>query len=243
MGKKDYQKEHTETLLDEYVKANYSSHGETFEILIEPDAVEKFRGGKPVDLVENMPVDKVFFDAKKGKDASNAMVEKVFDTDDIEEIAEKILEEGDVQITTEQRQKRQKRKRKEIVNRIVRDSMNPQTGTPHPHSRIENAMKEANVHIDPFKPVSKQMEEVLDEIKELIPLSFEKLTFRITLRGDQYGKVYGVLKDVGNIVEDKWLDDGRWQGKVKMPAGAQDEFFERVNDKTQGDAEIELLED
>lgn len=242
MGKKDYQKEHTETLLDEYVIARYESHGDHFEILIEPDAVEKFRSGKEVDLEENMPADKVFNDANKGEVAPNDVIRKVFGTQDIEEIAKQIIEKGEVQITTEQRKNRQEQKRKEIINRIVRNSYNPQTKTPHPPQRIENAMKEVNVHIDPFKPVSKQVDDVVDKIKGLIPLSFKKLTFSIMVRGDLYGKIYGYLKEIGRIESEEWLNDGRWQGIIKIPAGLQDELYERINNKTHGEAVIELID-
>ncbi len=243
MGKKDYQKEHTTTLLDEHVIGRFDSHGKRFEVLVRPDVVEKLRSGKDdVEIVENMPVDKVFTDARKGKKAPTHMVEKVFETTDIEEIARMILEDGEVQITTEQRNKRQKQKRKEIVNRIAKNSYNPQTDAPHPPKRIENAMSEAEVHIDPFKPVSQQMDEVVDEIRDLIPLSFEKKRFSITVRGDLQGKIYGLLKKLGNIEDENWLNDGRWQGILKIPAGKQDDLFEKVNELTKGKAIIEEID-
>ncbi len=240
MGKKDYPKEHTDTLLDEYVIARFKSRGESFEILVKPNAVESFRGERDINILENMPVDKIFSDAKKGKEVSTEMLEEVFETTDVEDIAIKILEKGDVQITTEQRRKRQEQKRKEIINRIVRNSMNPQTGTPHPPARIENAMNEANIHIDPFKPVSLQMDEVVDSIRSLIPLSFKKLTVSIKVRGDLYGKLYGELKSLGTITSEDWLSDGRWHGTIKIPAGIKDELFERVNHLTKGQVEIEI---
>ncbi len=242
MGKKDFQKEHTKTLLDDYVIGRYSSHGEKFEILIEPDAVERFREGKEIDILEDLPADKIFADAIKGKEAPNHMLKRVFETVDTEEIIEEILREGEVQLTTEQRQQRQEQKRKEIVDRIARNSYNPQTDTPHPPKRIENAMKEANVHIDPFKPVSQQMDEVVDEIRELLPLSFEKKRMAVTVRGDLQGKIYGLLKNLGSIEEDEWLDDGRWQGIIKIPAGVKEDFYEKINDITKGKVEIEELD-
>ncbi|MEF8873897.1 MAG: ribosome assembly factor SBDS [Candidatus Thermoplasmatota archaeon] len=242
MGKKDFQKEHTQTLLDEHVIGRISSHGERFEIIIEPDVVEKFRSGEEVELLENMPVEKVFSDASKGKEAPTHMIEKAFDTTEIEEIARIILEEGEVQITTEQRNKRQKQKRKEIVNRIANNSYNPQTDAPHPPKRIENAMSEAEVHIDPFKPVSLQMDEVVDEIRDLIPLSFEKRSFAVTVRGDLQGKIYGPLKRLGSIEDEEWLEDGRWQGIVRLPAGKKEEFYEKINEITKGKAEIEEID-
>ncbi|MBS3817301.1 MAG: ribosome assembly factor SBDS [Candidatus Thermoplasmatota archaeon] len=242
MGKKDYQKEHTKTLLDEHVIGRMDSHGERFEVIIQPDTVEEFRSGEEIDLLENMPVEKVFSDAHKGEEAPNHLVEKVFETNEIEEIAESILKEGEVQITTEQRNKRQKQKRKEIVNRIAQNSYNPQTDAPHPPQRIENAMSEAEIHIDPFQPVSKQMDQVVDEIRELLPLSFEKKSFAITVRGDMQGKIYGLLKNLGSIKDEEWLNDGRWQGVLKIPAGKQDEMFEKINKVTKGEAEIEELD-
>ncbi len=242
MGKKDYQKEHTKTLLDDYVIGRLQSHGESFEVLIEPDAVEKFRTGEKVDLLENMPAEKVFTDATKGKEAPTHMIERVFEDTDIEEVTKTILEDGEVQLTTEQRKKRQEQKRKEIVDRIARNSYNPQMGTPHPPKRIENAMSEANVHIDPFKPVSKQMDDVVDEIRELIPISFEKKKFALTIRGNLQGKIYGRLKNMGTIEDEEWLNDGRWQAIIKIPAGVQDKFYETVNDMTKGEAEIEEID-
>ncbi|MFO8110687.1 MAG: ribosome assembly factor SBDS [Thermoplasmata archaeon] len=242
VGKKDYQKEHTDTVLDEYVIARFRSKGENFEILIKPEAVESFRGGRDIDMLENMPVDKIFSDAKKGEEVSTDVLKDIFETTDVEKVAEEILDRGDVQITTEQRRKRQEQKRKEIVNRIVRNSMNPQTGTPHPPNRIENAMNEAQVHIDPFKPVSMQMDEVVDRIRGLIPLSFNKLEMSVKVRGDLYGKLYGELKSMGTIVKEDWLQDGSWEGVVKIPAGVKDEFFERINHITKGQAQIEVKE-
>ena len=242
MGKKDYQKEHTKTLLDDYVIGRLKSHGETFEILIEPDAVESFKSGEEVDLVENMPSEKIFTDALKGKKAPNHMIERAFETKDIEEITKMILEDGEVQLTTEQRNKRQKQKRKEIVNRIARNSYNPQTDTPHPPKRIENAMEEASIHIDPFKPVSQQMDEVVEKIRDLIPLSFEKKSFSVTIRGNLQGKIYGRLKNMGDIEDEEWLNDGRWQAIINIPGGLQDEFYEKINDITKGEAEIEEID-
>ncbi len=241
MGKKDYQKEHTDTLLDEYVIARLRSHGNDFEILIKPEAVETFKSGRDVDILENMPVDKVFSDAMNGEEPTKEDVMEAFETSDVEEIAKIILKKGDVQITTEQRRKRQEEKRKDIINRIVRNSMNPQTGGPHPPIRIENALKEANVHIDPFKPVSLQMNEIVDSIKALIPLSFKKLSVSVTVTGDIYGKIYGDLKEMATITEENWLPDGRWRGVVKIPAGMKDEFFAKLKDKTKGKVKLELL--
>ena len=47
----------------------------------------------------------------------------------------------------------QEDKRKQVISTIAREGINPQNGLPHPATRIENAMNEAKVKIDPFKSV------------------------------------------------------------------------------------------
>ena len=46
---------------------------------------------------------------------------------------------------------------KKLINAISRESINPQTNAPNPPARIEAAMEEAKIHIDPFKPVNEQI--------------------------------------------------------------------------------------
>jgi ribosome maturation protein Sdo1 len=41
--------------------------------------------------------------------------------------------------------------------------MDPKTKSPHPRKRIELAMDEAGVHVDPFKPVSEQVKTIIEQ--------------------------------------------------------------------------------
>jgi len=66
-------------------------------------------------------------------------------------LTKKIIEDGDVQLTTEQRKHFLQKKRNEIITMISKNAIDPQAKTPHPPQRIENAMEQAKIHIDPFK--------------------------------------------------------------------------------------------
>ena len=142
--------------LDDAVIARLESHGERFEILIDPDVVEKVRGGQIDDVLQYMAAEEVFKDAHKGDRASDEVIMKVFGTTDVNDVALHILKKGDVQLTTEQRRKMQEDRKKQIIAEISRNAINPQTKTPHPPARIEAAMDEARVHIDPFKPAEQR---------------------------------------------------------------------------------------
>ncbi len=227
--------------LDEAIVARYESHGESFEILIDPKVVQKMREGKEVDLIEYMVIDTVFKNAKKGTRAAEGKMKEMFGTTDPLEVAKTIILKGEVQLTTEQRRIMQENKRKMIVEYIARHAMNPQTGGPHPPSRIETAMEETRAKIDPFKTVEAQVPAIMDALRPLIPIRFDNVRIAVRLSGENYGRCFEDLKNFGRIVKEEWQSDGSWIGVIEMPAGMQTDFFEQINNKTQGEADIKLL--
>jgi len=227
--------------LEEAIVARYESHGESFEILIDPDVVQKMKDGKEVDLFDHMVIDTIFKNAKKGTRAPEEKIKEVFGTTEPVQVAKVIVLKGEVQLTTEQRHVMQENKRKRIVEYIARNAMNPQTGGPHPPARIETAMEEAKVHIDPFKPVEAQVPAIMDALRPLIPIRFDKVRIAVKVSGDNYGRCYEDFKHFGKITKEEWQKDGSWIGIVEMPAGLQTEFFEKINNKTHGEAEMKVL--
>ena len=228
--------------LDDAVVARLDSAGSHFEVLIDPYLAQKMRNGEEVDVESMLAADEVFKDSSKGDRASEEHVEKVFGTTDIEEIVLKIVMEGDIQLTTDQRRKMTEEKRKQIVTYIAHHAINPQLKAPHPPQRIENAMTEARIHNDPFKSVESQVKKVLDAIKLLIPIRLEKATIAVKLSADNYGKVYKDITDFGVIKKEEWTGGGMWIGLVELPAGMQGDFFDRLNNKTHGDVETRVVE-
>ncbi|UCE36342.1 MAG: ribosome assembly factor SBDS [Thermoplasmata archaeon] len=227
--------------LEDAVIARLEIENEHFEILIEPEAAQKFKDGEDISILESLVIDTIFKDSKKGDKASEDKINKIFGTNDTSEIAKRILREGTIQLTTEQRKKMQENKRKQIVASIVRNAINPQTGSPHPAQRIELAMKEAKVQIDPFKPVDIQVQSVLDKLKVIIPIRFEKIKIAVKLSGENYGRTYADITGFGKITREEWQKNGFWIGVVEIPAGLQGEFFDKLNKKTKGDVETKII--
>lgn len=228
--------------LDEAVVARLDSQGSHFEVLVDPLLAQKMREGDDVNIEDLLAIDEVFKDSSKGDRVSDEHIEKTFGTSDIEQVAKKIVIEGDIQLTTEQRRKMTEEKRKQIVTYIANHAINPQMKAPHPPQRIENAMTEARVHVDPFKPVEAQVKDVLTAIKPLIPIRLEKTTIAVKLSADNYGKVYKDITDFGVIKKEEWTGSGLWIGLVEIPAGMQADFFDRLNNKTHGDVETRIVE-
>jgi ribosome maturation protein SDO1 len=238
---KDIRKERTDSVLDGRVIARYERKGHRFEIIIEPGAIDDLKLGKPVNLAEKMPSEEVFKDAHKGDRASAEVMKEVFATEDPLAAARIIAIEGDVQLTTEQRRLMSEEKRRQVVTFIARNAMNPQTGAPHPPARIEAAMDEARVKIDPFKPAESQVSDVLAALRPLLPISLEKVRFAVKLSGEDYGRTYGDLKSLGKVLQEEWQPNGSWIGVVEIPAGLQDDLISKLNERTKGNAELKLI--
>src|SRR2546428_9298729 len=130
---------------------------------------------------------------------------------------------------------------KQSIKLTDKNESNPKTTTPHPPQRIEIAMEEAKVHVDPFKPVEEQVKEVLDALRPLIPIRFEKARIAVRLGAEDAAKSYGDIKGFGTILKEEWQRNGAWVGVVEMPAGMQTEFLNRLNAKTKGNVEAKVL--
>jgi ribosome maturation protein SDO1 len=227
--------------LDEAVIARFKKGEDHFEILVDPYGAADFIEGKDVNVMEILAIDAIFKDSKKGTHASEESLQTVFGTTKVKEIATTIIQKGDIQLTTEQRQKMQRNKRNRIVDTIVRNAMDPQTKTPHPRQRIENAMDEAGVHVDPFKPVREQVKTVLEALKPLLPLSMDQVRISVKISAAHIGKAYGVVRNFGSLEREDWQSDGSWIGIIKLPAGMQTDFYEKINDVTKGDVSTKIL--
>ena len=227
--------------LDNAVVARLEYYGEHFEILVDPDLAADFKRGKEIDLDEILAVEEIFKDAKKGDKTSEEAMMKAFDTTDILEATKIIIKKGQVQLTAQQRKDMQEEKRKKIIAKITREAINPQTKLPHPARRIEIAMDEAKIHIDPFKSVDEQVTTVLKAIRTKIPIRFEKVQMAIKIPGDLTGKVYGVIPEFGKTTKEEWQKDGSWIAVVEIPGGLQESFDRKLNELTRGQVETRLL--
>ncbi len=227
--------------VEDSLVARLETKGHKFEILIDQKLVDLIKSGKNVDVREYMAIDTIFKDHAKGDKASEESIKEAFGTTDINEVVKEIIKKGQVQLTTEQRRKMTEERRRQVVEIIARESLNPQTGAPHPPQRIEKAMEEAKVRIDPFKSAEEQVQEVLKAIKVLLPIKFEHVRLQIKIPGSDYGKLYSELARMGEIRSEDWGNDGNYTMVLEIPAGIQDQVFDAVNKKTKGNAQIKIL--
>ncbi len=215
--------------------------GEKFEVAIHPDAAVEYREGKRKDLKEALVSDHIFADAHKGLAASEHTMKAVFKTDSKDEILKTILMKGEIQLTSEYREKQREQKLKSLINIIHRNAIDPRTNMPHPPQRIENAMTEAKVHLDDHKKVEDQLQDVLKKIRTVLPLKFETRELSVRIPAQFAAKSFHILKGFGSILGEAWQNDGSLMAQLEMPAGMQQDFMDQLNKLTHGDCEIKIV--
>ena len=227
--------------LENAIIARLETHGTRFEIIVDPKLAWELKEGKDVDIREVLKGYIVFEDLKHGKRASEEKLREAFGTDDIFEISKIIIKKGQLQLTAEQRRKMIEEKKKRIIDLISKYCINPQTGLPHPPVRIEKALEEAKAAIDPFKDPETQLKDIVKALQPIIPIRMEMVTLKIRVPAVYTGKVYGLIVNTGNLLEERWLADGSLEAQIELPAGVKVEFLEKINKITKGQTRVEVV--
>jgi len=221
--------------------ARLKKSGQNFEVVINSDNAVAFKQGKDIAVEDIITNEKVFADAKKGLLASEKLMQQLFNTTDVKEIAKIIIKEGDIQLTAEYKQKLRDEKKKRIINFIHVNGVDPKTGLPHPVTRIENAFEEAKVHINEFKSEEKQIDDILKKLRIILPIKFEVDEIELKIPAAYAAKMYSIVKGFSKIIKEDWLNDGSWKCVVEISAGLKQDFFDRLNSMTHGEIETKIL--
>jgi len=219
--------------------ARLKKFGKTFELSVNPDSALAYKRGEITDLNEVVLAEHIFTDAKKGLITPAAELENIFKTSDFNKIAHIIIKEGEVQATSEHRNKEREQKLKQLVELIRRQAVDSRTGFPIPAARIEAAFEETKVHLDEHKSVEEQFPEVLSKIRVVLPIKIEQKKLTITIPSQFSGKLYPVVH-VYKVQKEDWLNNGDWKVIVEVPAGMVQEFIDKLNSITHGQVLVEM---
>src|SRR5574342_311147 len=143
-------------MVDKVTVVRFAVEGEKFELLVKPDPALEYKLGKRKDISTVLVSDDIYTDSNKGTKPSAEKLLKAFNTQDSDVIAEIIIKKGDLNLTTDQRRKMVGEKRKQIIDFIAKTYVDPRSHLPHPPLRIEQALEQTRISIDPFKNSEEQ---------------------------------------------------------------------------------------
>ena len=220
----------------------YSHEGEKFEILVKPDPALDYKLGKKKDISSVLVSDEIYTDSGKGTKPATEKLVKAFKTEDPTEIAKIILQKGDLNLTTDQRRKMVEEKKKQIISFIAKTYVDPKTHLPHPPLRIEQAMKDGRVSVDPQKNVDEQVKDIVDKLRSIIALKSENLQLEIVIPAQYASQSYAVLKSVGSLKKEDWQNNGSLKAILEIPAAARPNVIDRLGSITKGSASVEVIQ-
>ncbi len=226
---------------EKFTIARLTKENVHFEILVKPNKALDYRNGKIAGITEVLVAETIYSDANKGTRAAEEDLRKAFKTTDPLKIADEILKKGQLQLTTEQRRKMVEDKRKQVIDFISRQAVDPKTNLPHPPMRIENAMEQIRYPIDPYKPIEEQAREIIKLLRPILPLKVEQLQIGVTIPSAYAVRAYGAVKAFGAIKREEWRSDGSWYGVLEMPAGTYASFLNKLGEVTKGTGDAKVI--
>ncbi len=219
----------------------FSFEGDKFEILVKPDPALDYKLGKRKDLSAVLVSDDIYADSGKGTKPPAEKLLNAFKTEDSAEIAKIILQKGDLNLTTDQRRRMVDEKRKQIVAIIAKTYVDPRTHLPHPPLRIEQAMKDGRVTVDPQKEADEQTKEIVEKLRSIIALKSENLQLEIVIPAQYASQSYSVLKSVGSLSSEQWQNNGSLKAILEIPAASRPTVIDRLGSITRGSATVEVI--
>ena len=227
-------------MTDKVTIVRYTYSGDKFELLVKPDPAFDYKLGKITEISKVLVSDDIYTDSGKGTRATNEKLEQIFKTTDSIKIAETILKKGDLNLTTDQRRKMISEKRKQLVTFISKTYVDPRSHLPHPPLRIEQAMDDGRVTVDPFKNADEQVKDVVEKLRPIIPLKSENLILEISVPAQFVAQSYTVLKSTGTLKKEDWQSNGSLKAILEIPAAARPNVIDRLGSITKGTATVEV---
>jgi ribosome maturation protein SDO1 len=209
-----------------------------FEILVKPDLALEYKLGKRNDLSSVLISGEIYSDANKGSRISTDKLNKHFKTTNSNEVIKQILLKGELNLTTDQRRKMVEEKRKQIIQYINKNFVDPKTKLPHPIQRIENGLEDIRVVIDPFKKAEDQIKLVVDSLRKVLPLASELSQLTIIIPKTFSSNSIGFIKSSGSVISEEWLSDGSLKVRIEINAGVKGNFLDRLGSLTKGSAQV-----
>ncbi|MEM4270885.1 MAG: ribosome assembly factor SBDS [Candidatus Pacearchaeota archaeon] len=219
-------------------EARIKIKNKNFEILVDLNKALELKKGKNVLPQEFLAINMIFSDVKKGLKVSEKDLIEAFGTSDIFAVAERIVKNGEILLPIEYKKKEQENKRKQVIEFLVKNAIDPLTKRPHTPTRIEEALEKTGVNID-NRPVEEQIPRVLEELKKVLPIKIENKKLKITIPSVYTGKVYGLLQNYKE--KEEWLSNGSLEVVVNLPSGMQIEFYDKINKIAHGAIQSEEI--
>lgn len=217
----------------------FKADKQNFEVACKPGAVLKYRQGKLGSLDNVILTDVVFKNFSKADRAKNTELIAAFGTDNMMECIKQIVERGEFQLSAGERKEKQVQKKNEIVTYIHKYYIDPRSKLPHPVARIESALEELKVNIDPDAPADRQALEFVKKLLGKLPLKRSEMGATLTIPHQYVAQCASLLRARVSISKENYTTNG-CSYVVSMAPGDYDKLLADLNKITKGDFQLNV---
>ncbi|KAH9260838.1 SBDS family rRNA metabolism protein [Batrachochytrium salamandrivorans] len=216
--------------------------GSTFEALCHSNKIKEFREGKCSLQHVLADQDSVYRNASRGERYSAKELEQAFETSNVLEMLERIVQKGQAQVTAEEIKEDVERKRREVISYLATKFVDPKTGRPHPPTRIESALDTMRGLV--FDPKRSAADHSADLVKKIIasglPMKKLEMEGQVIVNKQLHAATQQVLIKMGvSITSTSFTAD-----LAKISVGINPNDLDHMNKElakvTQGDFSFEL---
>lgn len=218
----------------------YEKHGRHFEIDVDPDKVIEYRNGNKMPIMEIIKVDNIYSDVRKALPSPEEDLKTVFGTISFDQIAVKMLDEGDLQLSQHYRKTVTENIFKRIVSDIHRLAVDARTDLPLPPQRILNALEEAKFKVKEGEHYDYLFKQALDDIKKIMPIKVSTLQYSVHFEFKFADRIIKFLENIGKVLK-KDTHQTEMYVVVEIPSGLKQEFIEGLNSITHGSVKVDEM--
>ncbi len=209
-----------------------------FETMVDLDASTRLKKGEAITTDKIIRDNKIYKDLKKGMVASNQDLIEAFSTTNFEEIVEKIVKKGMLEVTQDYRDKNIEIRKKQIIDFLVKNSIDSRTNHPFTPDIINSAIEQSKVKIED-KSVEKQIKEIIENLKKIIPIKIETKKIKVIIPAEHTGKIYGLIQEYKE--KENWISNGDLEVILDIPIGLIFDFYDKLNSITHGSTIVHEL--
>src|SRR2546428_7945431 len=107
--------------------------------------------------------------------------------------------------------------------------MAPRDGAPHPPLRIEQALEQIRISIDPYKSAEEQAKQVIEDLRPVLPIKMEQMRIAVKVVPEHAARAYNAFKSFGTVTREAWQPDGALVAVMAKSAGFCRSFTQRVS--------------
>jgi ribosome maturation protein SDO1 len=203
--------------------------------------VLSWRQGVEKDIDEVLQTSQIFTNVSKGNVANSKDLSRAFGLDDEESIARLILEKGELQVSSREREVEAEEKVKEVASIIAEKCVNRETSRPFPLDMIEQAMAEVHFSLAANRSGKQMALDLIPQLQAVLPIERAQMRLRIVVPRKEGKAAKKEMDALFAVVEDEhWGAD--FELTVLVDPGAYRLLDDIVQKHTRGAGSIEILD-